>query len=124
MRTGSPRNADVRGQHGKEYTLFILGDSIPGPSMSARRAARQIVRACINGESEVILGASAKLAAKIVGLAPGVTSDALGIVNHWFLPEPAAVDTGRRKGFESEAPLTRTPLTALTRAAERANNEL
>src|ERR1700694_4855674 len=52
-RTGSPRNVDVTGQHGKEYSWFILADSLPGISMDARRAAREIVQACISGTGEV-----------------------------------------------------------------------
>ena len=40
MRTGSPMNADVKGQHEAEYAWFAISDSLPGLSMSAERAAR------------------------------------------------------------------------------------
>src|SRR5215207_3675472 len=46
MRTGSPRNAEFKGQHRSEYAWFALGDSIPGASVSAESAARQIIEAC------------------------------------------------------------------------------
>lgn len=41
MRTGSPRNASFKGRHRDEYAWFSLGDSLPGLSISAERAARQ-----------------------------------------------------------------------------------
>ena len=46
MRTGSPRNAVFKGRHREEYTWFHVLDALPGSSMSAVRAARQIVNAC------------------------------------------------------------------------------
>jgi NAD(P)-dependent dehydrogenase (short-subunit alcohol dehydrogenase family) len=52
MRTGSPRHAFFKGQHRAEYAWFALGDSLPLASMSADRAARQIIAACKNGTTE------------------------------------------------------------------------
>src|SRR5215216_1169689 len=43
MRTGSPRNAEFKGQHRFEYAWFVLGDSLPLISMSAERAAAQVI---------------------------------------------------------------------------------
>ena len=63
MRTGSPRNADFAGQHRQEYSWFAVGDSLPGVSISAVAAARKIIRACAYGDAELMLGATAKLAA-------------------------------------------------------------
>src|SRR5437764_2101577 len=62
MRTGSPRNAFFKGRHRAEYTWFTLGDSLPGVSMSAERAARKIIEACRNGTAEVVLSLLAKSA--------------------------------------------------------------
>src|SRR5204863_5194639 len=53
MRTGSPRNADFKGQHEAEYAWFSIGDSLPGMSMSAEAAAERIVTAFRQGEAEV-----------------------------------------------------------------------
>src|SRR5204863_2590958 len=55
MRTGSPRNAQFKGQHRAEYAWFTLSDSMPFFSQSAERAARQILSACRHGEAEVVL---------------------------------------------------------------------
>lgn len=124
MRTGSPRNAEFKGDFKKEYAWFTISDSLPGASMNAERAARQIVRACQNGESEVVLGLPAKLAVLANGIAPGLISDLLAAGNEWLLPRATGSETSRRKGYESESAVTRSKLTSLTRAAERANNEV
>ena len=43
MRTGSPVNAQVKGQHQAEYAWFAIADSLPGFSISAGHAADQIL---------------------------------------------------------------------------------
>ena len=45
MRTGSPLNAQFKGQHEAEYVWFKVASSIPGVTISAERAARQILNA-------------------------------------------------------------------------------
>lgn len=124
MRTGSPRNAEFKGNYQQEYAWFTITDSLPGASLRAARAARQIVRACQNGESEVVLGLPAKLAVIANGVAPGLLGDLLAAGNEWLLPQATSEDTGRHKGYESESSVTRSSFTSLTRAAERANNEV
>ena len=121
MRTGSPRTAEFKGNHEKEYAWFTITDSLPGASVSAARAARQVVRACQNGESEIVIGLPAKLAALANGIAPGLISDLLAAGNEWLLPDSEA---GRRKGHKSESRVTQSGLTSLTCAPERANNEV
>jgi short-subunit dehydrogenase len=123
-RTGSPRNAEFKGNDQQEYAWFTNTDSLPGASMRAERAARQIVRACQNGESEVVLGLPAKLAVIANGVAPGLLGDLLAAGNEWLLPQAVGEDTGRHKGHENESSATRSGLTSFTRAAERANNEV
>jgi hypothetical protein len=123
MRTGSPRNALFKGQHQAEYTWFALGDALPLTSMAADRAARQIVAACRHGDPEVILTIQAQLAAKVHGLAPGLTSDVLGLVNR-LLPRPGGVGTRAVPGAESESPVTRSPLMALDEEAAREYNQV
>ena len=123
MRTGSPWNVDVTGQHGKEYSWFILADSLPGISMDARQAAREIVQACISRTGEVVLGLTAKCAAMLNTIAPNAIGAILAATNRRLLPAPGN-GLSRKKGFENENPLTRSALTSLTRKAEVNNNEL
>jgi NAD(P)-dependent dehydrogenase (short-subunit alcohol dehydrogenase family) len=122
MRTGSPRNVEVAGQHAKEYSWFILGDSLPGASMDAKRAARKIVDACVAGTGELILGAAAQFGAVLEALAPNFVSAIMGVMNQWMLPAPGESHQ-RKKRFEAENTITNTFLTSLTREAEFKNNE-
>ena len=124
MRTGSPGHALVKGQQKKEFAWFSIADSLPGLTMSAEQAARQIWNACRRGDGEIILSLPAKLLAAFHGLLPGTTTDILSWLNR-ALPatgeSPAA--NVRRTGYESESALTKSPLTALTRKAAAKNNE-
>lgn len=124
MRTGNRRNVDFKGNHEKEYAWLTLTDSLPGASISAERTARRIVRACQNGESEVVIGLPARLAVLASGVAPGLISDLLAAGNEWLLPRATDSGNDRRKGYESENRTTQSGLTSLTRTAERANNEV
>jgi NAD(P)-dependent dehydrogenase (short-subunit alcohol dehydrogenase family) len=81
MRTGSPRHALFKGQHDAEYTWFSLADNLPLLSMDVERAARRILNAVRSGKSHVVLSLPAKIADKVHGLFPGLTSDVLGLAN-------------------------------------------
>ena len=81
MRTGSPRHATFKGQHDAEYTWFSLADNLPLLSMNVERAARRILNAMRYGKSHVVLSLPAKVADKVHGLFPGLTSDVLGLAN-------------------------------------------
>ncbi|MBV9342210.1 MAG: SDR family NAD(P)-dependent oxidoreductase [Acidobacteria bacterium] len=123
MRTGSPRNADFKGKHRAEYTWFLLSDSIPGLSINADRAARQIVRACEFGKSELIVSLPAKLAIKAHNLFPSLSAAALEFANR-LLPDSEGADGTKRKGAQSTTPLTESWLTTLDQEAARKNNQI
>ncbi|HEX8522012.1 MAG TPA: SDR family oxidoreductase [Tepidisphaeraceae bacterium] len=123
MRTGSPRNALFKGKHRAEYTWFTLGDSIPGPSQSADRAAARIVESCRHGDVKLVTSLPAWAAAKAYALFPNVMTDVYAMVNY-ALPGVGGIGPRRARGYESESAVTRSPLTALTRAAAERNNEV
>ncbi len=123
MRTGSIYNAFFKGQHRLEFTLFGIGDSLPVTSMAADRAGRQIVEACRRGDAEIVLTWQALLASRFHGLFPGLTADIMAAVNR-LLPGPGGIGTDRAKGSESTTALAPSPLTALSDAAARRNNEV
>jgi short-subunit dehydrogenase len=117
MRTGSPVNAFFKGKHRAEHTWFTLSDSLPlVTSMSARRAARQIVNATRRGDAEIILTPQAQLAARFHGLFPGTTTEILGLMNRLL---PDGVGSERVIGKESETAASRSFLTALNQRAAR-----
>jgi NAD(P)-dependent dehydrogenase (short-subunit alcohol dehydrogenase family) len=123
MRTGSPRNATFKGQHRLEYAWFDVSDSLPGLSISPRRAAWRLAEAVRYGEAEVILSLPAKLAAAFHGIFPGVTADLLGGVNR-LLPEPGGIGTAKARGKDSGSALAPSVLTSLSDREAARNNEL
>ncbi len=123
MRTGSPRNVTVKGDHRAEYAWFAIADSLPVGSMSAARAARRILDACRFGQAEVYLSLPARAAATLHGIAPGLTTDVLGLVDR-ALPRTTAGGRRGRSGVESQSVLAPSPLTVLSDRAARRNNEI
>ena len=120
MRTGSPRNAIFKGEHAKEYAWFKLADSLPGLSVSSRRAARRIVRGIERGASDVAVGLPARLAELATGVLPAAVAASLALVRRWL---PDGSDPNRLTGAESEAHLVPPILTVLTDRAAVRNNE-
>jgi NAD(P)-dependent dehydrogenase (short-subunit alcohol dehydrogenase family) len=121
MRTGSPRKAYFKGDHEKEYAWFKLADSLPGLSVSARYAARRIVRAIEYGDPEVVLGLPARLAELATGVVPEAVAMVLAIVQRLL---PKGNDHARFTGAESESKLVPRVLTLLTDRAAVRNNEI
>jgi len=115
MRTGSPVNALFKGRPEAEYAWFSVGGSLPVTSISVEGAARRIITAARRGEAEVIISPQAKLAARAVGLFPGVVADLLGVFNR-LLPEPVD-STETRRGADSRSVVSESFLTALGRRA-------
>jgi len=123
MRTGSPVNATIKGDHEAEYAWFKIADSSPLLSQSAETAAKEIIQAIEQGESEAILSATAKVATMLQGFAPGWMNALIGLAAK-FLPEVVAGGNESKKGYESESELS---LGTFGRASDRAavkNNEL
>ena len=123
MRTGSPRHAQVKGRQEAEYAWFKLSDSLPGLSMSAERAAKQIINACERGDAEVVLSLPARLLARLYAFGPSLMQDLLGLANR-LLPSPRGGSAHSVEG--KDAPARRIPkiLTRLTDAAALRNNEV
>jgi NAD(P)-dependent dehydrogenase (short-subunit alcohol dehydrogenase family) len=124
MRTGSPINASMKGQHEAEFAWFAISDALPGLSVASWRAARQIVEACRRGQAELIISLPAKLAAAFYGVMPSTFVTLASVANR-FLPAPTgASGDAARLGRDSQSSWAPSPLTTLSdRAAER-NNEV
>jgi NAD(P)-dependent dehydrogenase (short-subunit alcohol dehydrogenase family) len=124
MRTGSSRNADVKGQHEAEYAWFAIADSLPGVTASAETSARQIIDACRYGDPELTITVPARLAMAVNHLVPSAVARAMMVANR-FLPGPNGVngDQGRRGG-ESTSKWAPSAATALSDRAAAMNNEV
>jgi short-subunit dehydrogenase len=123
MRTGSPRNAWFTGQSEREYAWFIISDSVPVASISARSAARKMIDACVHGDAEIHLGITAKIGAIVQGCAPGATAELLSLVDR-MMPEALPRAAEMEQGSDRESEATKNPVTFLSREAEIANNQV
>jgi NAD(P)-dependent dehydrogenase (short-subunit alcohol dehydrogenase family) len=123
MRTGSPRNAFFKGQNQAEYAWFKIADSLPLVSMSAERAAQQIINAFTHGRAHVVLTVQAKLAALIHDLLPGVFDD-IGAMFNYLLPRPGGIGRRRVQGAASETDISASRLTGLTESAAEEYNQV
>jgi NAD(P)-dependent dehydrogenase (short-subunit alcohol dehydrogenase family) len=123
MRTGSPRHALFKGRHREEYAWFSVSDALPVVSMSADRAARQIVSALRRGSAERTLSLPAKVGARVNGLFPAFTTSLLAAVNR-VLPAATGGIEGAVKGEASESALAPSVLTRLGDRAAQRNNQI
>lgn len=121
MRTGSHINAEFKGKHSQEFTWFSLSGTNPITSINVSRAAKQVVDATVSGRAELIISWQAELLARFHGLAPGLTTEILGIVNR-TLPSAGESDE-KRKGRDSHNAVTKSPLTALGQMAAKRYNQ-
>jgi short-subunit dehydrogenase len=116
MRTGSHVNAYFKGDHRKEFAWFSLGATTPLTAMNARRAAHEIVRAVKRGSSDLVLSWQAKALVFAHGVAPGITSDVLGIANR-VMPGSRSFVKERFTGKESGNVISNSVITKLGRRA-------
>lgn len=123
MRTGSPPNAQFKGQHKLEYAWFAVCDALPGLSINAERAASQIISACRKGAARLTLGVHTKAAIVLSELFPGCAARLTAIANR-FLPGPdSAGSKTLHSGWESQSSLAPSWLTQLSDEATVRNNE-
>jgi short-subunit dehydrogenase len=114
MRTGSHLHAEFGGEQEAEYRWFALNASAPYPiAIGADRAARLIVSAAKRGQAECTYPVSALVAARLSGLFPSVTTNALTLVDR-LLPQPPQQPAGTSLGAAIEADLDSPLLRAAT----------
>ncbi len=99
MRTGSHVNALFTGNAEREYRWFSMGATTPGLAASARHAARRIVRAVLERETEIFITPQAAIAGRLSQVSPGVTATAMSLVNR-ILPDPVAEPAQPVRGAE------------------------
>jgi NAD(P)-dependent dehydrogenase (short-subunit alcohol dehydrogenase family) len=121
MRTGSPLNAEFKGQTAVEFTWFTVGDSLPFLSMDAEEAARQIVLATRRGEAERILGLPAVLAARFHALAPGLSAGAQSLIDRLLPSGAATAESGAAVLERLRSPLVQALVGPTLAAARRFN---
>ncbi|MGC3965945.1 MAG: hypothetical protein QM775_00820 [Pirellulales bacterium] len=123
MRTGSPRNAVFKGRHRDEYAWFSIGDSLPIVSMDADRAAQQILKACRNGDAEIVLSGMGNLAAAMQTIAPNISAELTSLMNR-MLPTMGGIGQASARGYQSRSRWSPSLLTTLGDQAAVRNNEI
>ena len=124
MRTGSPLNATFKGRHPQEFAWFAISDSLPLATISATRAAHQILEACRRGDSELVITVQAKLAIIARTVAPELFATAMTLING-LLPQSTGADGDTtRLGRESQSEWAPSKLTEPTYRAALENNEM
>jgi len=123
MRTGSPINAVIKGDHEKEYAWFKHAGANPVFSQDPDKTARRVIQAIEYGESEVTLSLTGKVANLVKGFAPGWVNFMMGIANR-LLPEAVTGNNSALKGREAESALSQGPISNLSDRAAARNNEL
>ena len=124
MRTGSPINATIKGQHQREFAWFAIGDSLPFLSMDSTRAARQIVEACRYGRAELILTVPARIAVVLYALMPSAFVEAAALANR-LLPEATGPEGDQpRAGRDSLSQAAPSILTRMSDKSAARNNEV
>jgi NAD(P)-dependent dehydrogenase (short-subunit alcohol dehydrogenase family) len=125
MRTGSPVNADFKGQHDDEFAWFKVASSVPGVTIAAERAAARILDACRYGDPALTITPQAALLAAANAVAPAAVARAMMAVSR-ILPGPGGASGNQvKKGRETTPPERWVPslVTTLTDRAAAANNE-
>jgi NAD(P)-dependent dehydrogenase (short-subunit alcohol dehydrogenase family) len=115
LRTGAHRYAQFVGRADDEFAVAVLLELMPLVSMSAERAAQQIVQATAVGAAERHLPLYAAVLARLHGLFPGMMTDLLGGLARRMLPAPPE-DTGTRETGRALEGEVRQPLVRMLQA--------
>ncbi|WP_168196547.1 SDR family oxidoreductase [Bdellovibrio sp. ZAP7] len=123
MRTGSARNARVKGQFKKEHAWFSLMASAPLITISAERAAKRIVSATKTGQAEINVSMTSRLGSLMNAHFPGIYAD-LGSLANLLLPNPTDDLRTTKDGKDAESFITTSFLTSMGERAAEQNNEI
>lgn len=106
MRTGSPVQAVFKGDHEKEFAWFGTLDNLPLFSMSADVAAKKILSAVEEGQTEVVLSVPGKARVLAGALFPETMNALMALAARLL---PAGDSTWRKTGAESSALAKKIP---------------
>jgi NAD(P)-dependent dehydrogenase (short-subunit alcohol dehydrogenase family) len=104
MRTGSYLNVPIKGpksQQDAEGAIFGAFANLPGLTIAAETAARQIVRA-IKREAAELIWFPTSVQVRLHGLFPGLVADAMGLATR-LLPHADGANPGANDGASASA---------------------
>jgi short-subunit dehydrogenase len=100
MRTGSQIHARFKGDHAAEYRRFTASSTLPFASISAERAARKILAACVRGRPALTMPISARLVIFANALSPNLFSRLMKMINKHLPPPVGTSGDEPRAGSE------------------------
>jgi NAD(P)-dependent dehydrogenase (short-subunit alcohol dehydrogenase family) len=93
MRTGSYLQAEFKGDAEHEFTWFGVAANLPGFTVAADYAAREIRKAVQAGSYTLTISWPAKLLVRLEAVFPDLTRHLLAGVNEYVLPHPQGTKT-------------------------------
>lgn len=123
MRTGSYLKAEFKGDSKDEFAWFGLLGNLPGFSVDAGYAAKQVRLAVENGDGVCTISLPAKVLVALEGIAPEVNQEVLSLVNRYLLPQSSSKRSSRGKNLNPALNALYQGVTALGRLAATRLNE-
>jgi len=123
MRTGSPRNITVKGDHEKEYAWFKTAASFPLISEEPQKVARKIIGALEFNNIRPSISRAERVASITKEVAPEVLDFVFSQINR-FLPKNGTDGYVSKSGYESESRLSSNKIARGADSDAVLNNEL
>lgn len=124
IRTGSATNTTFKGRHLEEYACYALFEALPCANTDARRAARQILRACQRGQPNLTITTQARAAEVLHATVPNLFMRSMRWVNR-LLPAPTGPGGDEpKRGWQQRTHVADSPLLRLGDPTAERNNEL
>lgn len=123
MRTGSPRNITVKGDHEKEYAWFKTAAAFPLVSEEPARVAAKIVHALETDSTRPVISHVERLGSFMKEFAPERLDFIMSQVNR-ILPKDGENGFKSKKGYESESHLSENKIARGANVDARLNNEV
>jgi len=121
MRTGSPIQAVFKGDHQREFEWFAALDNMPLLSMSADKAAKKILNAVVDGQSEIVLSIPGRVRMIVADVFPELANGLMVLATRLL---PKGRSKRRKTGVDSEGRFNRNVLMEPLRAKAEKNETL
>ena len=122
MRTGSPRNIDVKGNHEKEYALFKTVASLSIISKDPVKVADKIIDALEYNNTRPMISSAERFASIAKEIFPHGLETVFSLINR-LLPANAPDGATSKKGHESESRLSGNIIARGAEKDAKRNNE-
>lgn len=124
MRTGAHVNAQFKGQHREEFTIFALLASLPLIAQDAEGAGRSVLEACRRGDAALYIPGLFRFSPALNMIAPNVISGIMTWINRLLPRSVGRPGDVAKEGWDCTTSLAPSVLTRLGDKATVENNGL